>query len=378
MEQLYQRFFHALPIRSVHTDEEVHLLSPEELHLVRRTEYWALAAAVLIELAAYLAIFLPIYEFPDFFESRALRIGGPFLQITGSVHWVRDAWMLAVTLVELYVLLLLNLAAVHGIAVATGYIKRDTKAAHASGLIRIALEKRFAAQREYGIDPFEGMNPWLLYAFLLFNRLKGLIGSAVVRAVLSNVFGREILRVYLDFSGMPIYMAINMYTTHVILRNARVVVMGQTSIEIIRRQFPKPTLSPEEKGLIYDTLQFIAVSKRDFHANHFYLTRAVIDHFAIPVEPAHPLPEGYQEKLKSTRQAVADICRLVIVLGFLLDGRLSRRERRQLGRLRQQGVLDVAYADLETYRRSFVDGQGLGEVTARFLDHRRAVSTDHP
>jgi hypothetical protein len=378
MEQLYQRFFHALPIRSVHTDEEVHLLSPEELHLVRRTEYWALAAAVLIELAAYLAIFLPIYEFPDFFESRALRIGGPFLQITGSVHWVRDAWMLAVTLVELYVLLLLNLAAVHGIAVATGYIKRDTKAAHASGLIRIALEKRFAAQREYGIDPFEGMNPWLLYAFLLFNRLKGLIGSAVVRAVLSNVFGREILRVYLDFSGMPIYMAINMYTTHVILRNARVVVMGQTSIEIIRRQFPKPTLSPEEKGLIYDTLQFIAVSKRDFHANHFYLTRAVIDHFAIPVEPAHPLPEGYQEKLKSTRQAVADICRLVIVLGFLLDGRLSRRERRQLGRLRQQGVLDVAYADLETYRRSFVDGQGLGEVTARFLDHRRAVSMDHP
>jgi hypothetical protein len=102
------------------------------------------------------------------------------------------------------------------------------------------------------------------------------------------------------------------------------------------------------------------------------------DRFAIPVEPAHPLPEGYQEKLKSTRQVVADICRLVIVLGFLLDGRLSRRERRQLGRLRQQGVLDVAYADLETYRRSFVDGQGLGEVTARFLDHRRAVPTDHP
>lgn len=366
MKQLHHWFFHILPIRLVHTDEEVHLLSMDELRLVRRTEYWALAAAVLIEFVAYLVIFLPIYQFPDFFESRALRIGGSSLE-TPPIYWVRDVWMLAVTLVELYVLLLVNLAAVHGIAVATGYIKRETKAAHASGLVRIALDERFAAQQEYGIDPFEGLNPWLLYVFLLFNRLKGLIGSAVVRAVLSNVFGREVLRVFLDFSGMPIYMAINMYTTHVILRNARVVVMGQTSIEIIRRQFPKLALSSQEMTLIYDTLQFIAVNKRDFHANHFYLTRAVVDHFAIPVEPAHHLPADYPQKLKSARQPVADLCRLVIVLGFLLDGRLSWRERLQVGRLRQQGILDITYSDLENYRRNFVDGQGLSAVTTRFL-----------
>ncbi|MCU0735186.1 MAG: hypothetical protein MUF20_06640, partial [Methylotetracoccus sp.] len=76
MKQLHHWFFHILPIRLVHTDEEVHLLSMDELRLVRRTEYWALAAAVLIEFVAYLVIFLPIYQFPDFFESRALRIGG--------------------------------------------------------------------------------------------------------------------------------------------------------------------------------------------------------------------------------------------------------------------------------------------------------------
>ncbi len=368
MKPLYNWFFHVLPIRFAPTDEEVHLLSQQELRLVRRTEYWALAAAVLIELAAYLVIFLPIYEFPDFFEAWALHIGGLFVE-TSPVYWIRHAWMLAVTLVELYVLLLVNLAAVHGIAVATGYVKRESKAAHASGLVRIALDERFAAQQDYGIDPFEGMNRWILYAFLFFNRLKGLIGSALVRAVLANVFGREILRVYLDFSGMPIYMAINMYTTHVILRNARVVVMGQTSIEIIRRQFPKLALTAEEKILVYDTLQFIAVNKRDFHANHYYLTRAVVDHFAIAVEPAHPLPGDYPSKLKTARPAVADLCRLIVVLGFLLDGRLSWRERLQVKRLRELGILDLTYDDLEDYRRNFVDGQGLSEVTSRFLVH---------
>ncbi len=370
MDHFYHRFFNALPIRFVHTDQDLHLLTPEELCLVRRTERWAMAASVLIELAAYLAIFLPIYQFPDFFESRGTGIGGPFLGIGTEVHWVRDAWMLGVTLLELYLLLLLNLAAVHGIAVATGYIKRDNRAAEAQGLIRIALEKRSWEQQVYGIDPFEGMGPGLIYLYLLFNRLKGLIGSALVRAILSNLFGRELLRVYLDFSGMPIYMAINMYTTHVILRNARVVVMGQTSIEIVARQLPKPRLDAWELGLIYDTLQYIAVNKRDFHANHYYLTKAVIDHFGIPVEPAHPLPRDYPEKLKNARPEVANICRLVIVLGFLLDGRLSRRENQHIVRLRQLGIMDLSPADMRSYLRNFIDGQGLEEVTARFLGGR--------
>ena len=62
MERLFHQFFNALPIRSVQTDEDLHLLSPEELRPVRLTEGWA--AVVLIELIAYLVIFLPIDEAP--------------------------------------------------------------------------------------------------------------------------------------------------------------------------------------------------------------------------------------------------------------------------------------------------------------------------
>jgi hypothetical protein len=175
------------------------------------------------------------------------------------------------------------------------------------------------------------------------------------------------MRVYLDFSGMPIYMAINMYTTHVILRNARVVVMGQTSIEIVRRQLPTLRLSPWELGLVYDSLQFIAVNKRDFHANHYYLTKAIVDHFGIEVEATHPLPADFLEKLKTARHPVTDICRLIIVLGFLLDGTLSWRERRELAILQQQGILELSYAELKSYLRQFVDGQGLDVVTSRLL-----------
>jgi hypothetical protein len=367
VEQFYRRFFAALPIRAVASDEDLHLLNPHELRLARQTERWAMAAAVLIELVAYLVIFLPIYEFPGFFESATLRLGGPFVHVTGEFHWLRDGWMLVVTLAELYVLLLMNLAAVHGIAVATGYIRRNDRAAEATELIRIALGSRFSELQQFGIDPFERMHPWILFLYLAFNRLKGLLGSVIIRAVLVNVFGREVLRVYLDFSGMPLYMMINLYTTHVILRNARVVIMGQTSIEVVRRQLPALSLSAWESALVYDTLQFIAVHKRDYHANHYYLTKAIIDHFAMAVEEAHPLPRDYPEKLKAARQPVAEVCRLIIVLGFLLDGTLSWRERRQLARLNRQGIIHLSYAELEAYRRAFVDGQGLDEVTGHFL-----------
>lgn len=367
MEQIYLRFFNALPIHTVNADEDLHLLNSHELRLIRRTEHWALTAAVLVELIAYLIIFLPIYRFPELFEARGLHLGGPFQWVNHPILQVRDIWMLMVTLIELYVLLLVNLAAVHGIAVATGYVRRETRAAHAPGLIQIALERHSNGQQEFGIDPFEGMKPWVLYLFLLFNRLKGLIGNALIRAALTNLFGREILRVALDFSGMPLYMAINLYTSHTILRNARVVVMGQTSIELLHRQFPNLSLDARERELIYDALQYIAVYKRDFHPNHFFLTRAVIGHFGIPVQSRHPLPADFLEKLATARTAVANICRMIIVLGFLLDGRLSWRERRQLGELRASGILDLRYRDLEIFRRDFVDGQGLVQVGRRYL-----------
>lgn len=370
MEQFYRRFFNALPIRSIETDEDLHLLSTAELALVKRTERWSLVAAALIEVAAYLTIFLPIYEFPDFFENTTLSLGGPFVSITGKFHWLKDGWMLLVTLVELYALLLMNLAAVHGIAVATGFIRRDGSAAETAGLIRIALESRFSELTQFGIDPYERMNPWVLYLYLALNRLKGLLGSVILRAILTNIFGREILRVYLDFSGMPIYMLVNMLTTRAILRNARVVIMGETSISIICQQLPKLELSAWESELIYDSLQFIAVSKRDFHANHYHLSKAIINHYNIPVKPAHPLSTDYLDKLKQANKSVADVCRLIIVLGFLLDGNLSRRERQQLAHLQAEGILELDYADLQRYSLGFVEGQGLDEITQRLLDSR--------
>jgi hypothetical protein len=362
MKRLYQQFFNALPIRYSDPDEKLDILTADELYLVQETEKSAMWASVFIELAAYLLSYLPVYAFPDFFLARSVTIGGPFFGALEPLPWVRALWSVGVNLGEIYVLLLLNLAAVHGIAVATGFIRRGRREAHTRGLIRIAMGRRFGGQEALGIDPFQGMNHWLLYGYLLVNRLKGFLGNIVIRSSLASFFGQEIRRYLLDFSGMPLYMAINVYSTRVILRNARVAIMGQSAVAAVVRRLPDLHLDGFGRELLYDALQYIAVNKRNYHVNHFLLTRGVLERYGIPPERQHPLPADFIDRLLIAPPDVAAVCRQLIVLGFILDGRISRQEFRHLGTLRTRGVLAVGDAELEAYCRDFVEGRGLSGV----------------
>jgi hypothetical protein len=47
------------------------------------------------------------------------------------------------------------------------------------------------------------------------------------------------------------------------------------------------------RALVYDTLQYIAISKRDFHQNHYLLTRELLELWHVPAEARHPLPADY-------------------------------------------------------------------------------------
>ena len=367
MKSLYQRFFNSLPVRFVDTDTALQTLTADELYLVRSTERSALFMAAYIELAVYLLAFLPVYRFPEFFDGHAVALGGPFTHLSQPFPWIRQLWMFGVDLVELYALLILNLAAVHGIAVATGYLQAGRKPVRTDGLIRIALAEKFRGERELGINPFDGLNHWLLYGYLLFNRAKGYVGAVAVRAGLAAVYGSDILDIFLDFSGLPIYVAINVYSTRVILRKARVVIMGQASIEALRRSLPAIALSPAERELVYDTLEFVAVSKGDYHINHYNLAQAVLGRYAIPVEASHPLTGNYLEKLRTSRPPVAELCRVIIVAGFVLDGSITGHECRQLEALRLQGILDASDAELRRFCENFVDGQGLAAIAERFI-----------
>jgi len=163
----------------------------------------------------------------------------------------------------------------------------------------------------------------------------------------------------LDFAGVPLYVAINAYAAHAVLREAKVVLMGPEAIRALVRRVSSYTPSRAEQILVYDTLQYIAVSKRDFHQNHYLLTKALLELWQVPPEPHHPVPVDYLERLTRASASAKAVCQAIILSGFVLDGQLSWREIRRLDTMRTLGVLAERPADLRRRLRQFLTGGGL-------------------
>ena len=101
------------------------------------------------------------------------------------------------------------------------------------------------------------------------------------------------------------------------------------------------------------------MSKRDFHQNHYLLTRELLDLWRVPAEPRHPLPADYLERLAGAPLPAKALCQALILSGFVLDGQLSWRELRRLDAMQRSGILSDRPADVRRRLRQFLAGGGL-------------------
>lgn len=364
MSALFRRFFDRLPVPVALTDGQLHLLSAAELRAVQRTHRLAVTAAAGLSVVGFVAYFLPVYLAPELFPTTTVSFRGSEV----ALPWAETLWGLLLMVLEIYALVLLNVWGVHQIAAAAGLLRPHNKAEVAGTLLDIGLENKHRGLLEYGIDPYLGMNRRLLFALNLLLRLKGWLGSKLLRYAVQRLLGRFAVREVLDFVGMPIYMAINAWSTHSVLHEAKVIIMGQKLIEELAVRLPDD-LVPEtaDKALLYDTLRFIAVSKRDFHRNHYTLTRTLIERYGIAVGPLQGSLDDYLARLASAPVRLRQAAVLLIVLGFVLDGQLSWRERRRVRTLADRGVFAFTAGEVAAMCRDFVRGAGVEGLLARHL-----------
>jgi hypothetical protein len=348
------------------SDGNLHLLSEAELRAVRRTHRLAVSAAAGLSVVGFVAYFLPVYLAPELFPTTTLTFRGDEYPLP----LVETLWGLVLMVLEIYALVLLNVWGVHGIAAASGLLRPHNKDEVAGTLLDIGLENKHRGLLDYGIDPYLGMSRGLLFTINLVLRLKGWLGSKILRYAVQRLLGRFAVREVLDFVGMPIYMAINAWSTHSVLHEAKVIIMGQKLIEELCVRLPPDLVpGPADKALLYDTLRFIAVSKRDFHRNHYTLTRALIERYGIKVETGKGSLDDYLARLAGADETLRRAAVLLIVLGFVLDGQLSWRERRRIGVLAERGVFAFTGNEVATMCRDFVRGAGVEGLLARQLAH---------
>jgi hypothetical protein len=365
MMAIYRRFFAGLRVQTIDADTSLHLLNDQERAALRRTRRNAMTLAFLTSLLCNLCLFLPLYFFPQFFPIFTVQL--PFINLPFAVEIGPWLWIACWVFIEITLLVLQNIRSVHGVAVATGYLTAANKPERSEEILRIAFAAPAKELANYGIDPFQGSNRFSLFLFNFILQMKGVLLHQIIRLLLLRFMGRYALRAVLDFSGVPIYGTLNALGARAIIRESQVIIMGSQIGRIIAERLPQRALNTEEQRLVYDSLQYIAISKRDFHRNHFLLARMLLGHYAIPIEQAHVLTSDFHERLQLAAPDLRALCSLVLALGFIFDGRISWRERPRIDALNRHNILAENYTELQKITRDFVAGKGVEPLLARYL-----------
>ena len=373
MRQFYKFFLKKLPTRYRAADANLHLLTDSELRDIYWVQWGGVCAAAMFSVFGFIALYLPFYLYPQYFLKCVFTL--PFY---GKLEfaWVFNLYSMVLMVVEIYALTLLNIYTVHRLACITGFLT-DKDGQHEAqprlnALLDVGLEVQRKAQIEYGIDPFQGMSVSVVFFANLMLRLRGLLSSLAIKWFLGRWLGLSTLRAVMDFSVMPLYMVLNGYSTYSLLREARVVIMGQHLIERVLQtidfQYFKTNFHSDYLAeLLYDTLQFVAVQKRDYHTNHYILAKLLLAELEIPPRKAHILRENYLEILENSPKRLQNLCVLLIHLGFLLDGNFSFREQIKVAGMHKHGILTENIRDVSRYLDSFLRGEGMTELLKKYI-----------
>jgi hypothetical protein len=371
MKFLYRYFYTTLKIPAVETDAYLHLLNVAERKAIKRLEWIALVTSGLIGTLAVLLLYLPQYYLPNLFPSMDITL--PILGIT-PLPLVATIYGVVLVFIEIWALTILHVYCIQRMAVSMGYISHDSALLKEKQdkILAVSTEEKDKTLKRFGIDPYQGMKISQVWLINLLIALKATLSNMLVKILVRRVLGRYAVREVLDLLGIPIFAFWNIMATRSILREARVMIMGQNLIDFVVPTFEKIAVKikdlPDTKSLIYDTLQFVAVSKRDYHANHAYLTAKILPIFDIEIEEKHLIPPDYDVRLAAAEPILKRFCQLLIIIGLLLDGQISWRERNRIQELHQKNIIDLSVAELTSLKNDFLEGRGITQWIEPFMN----------
>ncbi len=364
MKPLYNLFYNLLPVKKVITDSQFYLLTDAEIKNIRSKENIAVWTAAFIGGAGVVLLYAPQYAYPGFFNNTPITFFGKAYIVPLTLI----VYTLILVIIEILLLTLLNIWCAHEVAVATGFLNYQLKKEKRNLLINISLEKKNKEILQYGIDPLQGINKKALLAWNFIFILKATLSNMLFKVFVQRALGRYAVKAVQDLAGIPIFAFWNAYGTRIILKEARVIIMGQNLIEEVCKLIRKDQRPSDAfKNLLYDTLQYIAISKRDFHQNHFFLTKNLFDIYNIQPQKKHLLEDDYYKKLQAAGKEEREVCQLLITIGFLLDGRLSKNEKSQIAELQQEGLLDIGAAEIKKYQQDFLSGKGIDSLIRKYI-----------
>lgn len=357
---MYQRFYNSLSTKKAVADDEVYLLNDDEVKYVKRRENITIFLAALIGGIMVVTLYFPQYWFPQLFPVSVFKV--PFMSEPIEFGVVSFVYGMVLVFVEIVLLTGLNIYCTHHIAFSIGFIDEKTK--HHKDkkdlLLSIGQEKKNKDIKKLGIDPHYGQKKSHVFVMNLLFTLKATLSNLLVKILIQRLLGRYAVREVLDMLGIPIFAFWNAFGTRQVLREARIIIMGQNYLDYFKEELKLfRELSSKEKILLYDTLQLVAMSKRDYHKNHYLLSLLIIEQFGITTSEQHAVSPDYYEQLNSCAADLKQLNEKILILGFVLDGSISKHEKKLITELKNKKIIRQSSEEIKTLAERFIYGKGL-------------------
>jgi hypothetical protein len=357
---MYAAFYKLLPANQKIADGNIHLLNEVEISFIKKTEKAAVVISAFIGAVMVIILYLPQYILTNYFATKEYIL--PLVNRKIELSILSTIYGTLLVLFETYLLTLLNIYCTHEIALSTGFIDNNNKTSKEKKefLLKLNHKENNKNILKLGINPYLGLNKSIVFLLNLLFSLKASLSNFFIRIIVKKILGRYALRLILDFIGIPVFAFWNAMGTAKILKDSRIVIMGVNYLQLFEIEISKfRDLNSSEKVLIYDTLQYIAICKRDYHQNHCELTKIVIERFSIKTENLHLISKEYENKLKKCDDNFKKLNENILILGMIIDGRVSYREKKRINKFCSSGVLTHNFREIKNMSQKFIYGKGI-------------------
>jgi hypothetical protein len=363
-----------LPVRAAiaGADDPIHVLNADELCELRRIERLAVLRAVIAgalsgAASAAAAIWAQRFLGPD---------GAPLSSADGVRFWgVVIAVTVVASIAEIGYLYWDGLRSVHAMASAAGLqLSREELSGEqrdvALALARAALELPNPPHRVFGVNPHRESIAWLVGLASLLYKAKIALTTFLIKLVLRSLLGRVLARSIFELVTIPVTAIWNGVICFLVVREARLRTMGPSAAtEMVRIALSEGTPSPQGRAAVFRSVASAIVRTQDFHPNHLALLRALVEHLGhVDLDDV----DDSARFLRDVGSLNATDRRLVLrmlVVAAVLDGKLTRAERRLLSDAFQACRIPLDFPRVEALRRAFYSGNGLDfELLRRVAD----------
>lgn len=333
----------------------------KKVKLVRRE---SLIFAALCGTFGVVLLYLPQIIYPDLFPQNKYTI--PVIDFTFDFSITEMFYGFFLVGLEIWLLIRSDIKTVGKVAAVYGYEYREHSESNNEEtveLVYIGIGKESRAFTKVGINPFQNVSKTGVLFLRFIFILKAFFSNFIFKIILKKIFGRIAVRTIVNFAGIPIYAAWNAYASAVVVRKVDKRMLARDVMHRTGKRFLEKMNGNEIfKKHVYDALGYIAVTKKDYYPSDYIFSRHLLKIFDIKIQKEHQVPDKYIDGLKELDEDVKLAVGQLLVIGFLLDGKIGALEIRVLKKLKNEGIIPYTIDDTKKWTKQYLKGEGFYEM----------------